>query len=88
MHVIHLKDHGLEQQNHSVQLACQVVIPELMLFDYLELFRIFQILAALYACLQRNRNFLLDCVVYHVAKLFFGLDLLIEHAKGDVFEVS
>jgi len=46
MHVVKLKDHCFEQQNHSIQLVCQVIIPELMLFNNLELIGIFQILTA------------------------------------------
>ena len=88
LHVIDLKNYSLEVDDDFAQLGGHVVAPKLMLLNDFQLTTVLKALTTLYARLKRDGDSLLQSGVDHVLQLFFGLDLLIENSKGDVFEVG
>jgi hypothetical protein len=88
LHIIDLENDSFEMENDSCKLNGDVIAPELMLLDYLELPAILEAFAAPDTSLEWDSNLLLECGVDHVLELLFRLDLFIENPKCDVLEVG
>jgi len=88
LHIIDLENDSFEMENDRCKLNGDVITPELMLLDYLELTTILEAFAAPYTSLEWDSNLLLECGMDHVLELLLSFDLLIENSKCDVLEVG
>jgi hypothetical protein len=88
LHIIDFENYSFEMKNDGCKLNGDVITPELVLLDYLELTTILEAFAASDTSLEWDSNLLLECRVDHVLELLLRFYLLIENSESDIFEIG